>query len=168
MKHIGDRMDTFEIEELVYDAKMRYGNMDEMAKYMGKLGDELVMKEMLLQSLTYALQDSIPASKMKRIVNLADRYMLEYLNRFTTDEMKERLEKEGVGDLGAVLVDADFANEAIENGRDVFAIRNGQRVLLDKHGQGSVYEQEGYILAVTSHTYEAEFENDRDNWMNEE
>lgn len=165
---IEERMDTFETEELVYNAKMSYGNINEMAKYMDKLGELLVSKETALQSVMLALEASVSASQMEQIVNLADQCMSKYLNRFTTDEMKEKLEKEGVGNLAVVLLDEDYANEAIENGRDVFAIKNGNMELLNKHGEASKYAKDGYLLAVSPFTYEAEFCDDLDKALDEE
>lgn len=167
MSAIEERMDTFETEEMVYNAKMSYGDMHEMYQCMDKLGEQLVQKETALQSLTYALRSSVSAPKMEQILNLASDYMARYAGRFTTDEMREKLKSEGVEDLSAVLVDAKFADEAVENGREVFAIKAGEMVLLDKHGLASQYETAGYLLAVTPHTYEAEFCDDLDRALDE-
>lgn len=162
MGAIEEKMDTFETEELFYNAKMSYGNMEKMAGYIDLLGEKLVQKETALQSLTFALADSVSAPKMEQIVNLSADYMGRYLNRFTTDEMREKLRKEGAESINAVLVDANFANEAIENGRDVFAIKGGKATLLQKAGEASEYEGKGYLIAVSPFTYEAEFTDDMD------
>lgn len=167
MNPIEERIDTFETEEMVHNAKMSYGDMHEMYQCMDKLGEQLVQKETALQSLTYALRSSVSEPKMEQILNLASDYMARYAGRFTTDEMREKLRKEDAGDLIAVLVDANFAEEAIENGREVFAIKAGEMVMLNKHGDASQYETAGYLLAVTPHTYEAEFCDDLDRALDE-
>lgn len=168
MNNIEERMDTFEVEELVYNAKMSYGNMDKMLEYIEELGEQLVSKETCLQSLTNALQDNVSAPKFEQILNISSEYMSIYMNRFTTNEMREKLSKEGFSNLNAVLVDEQFAEEAIENGREVFAIKSDNIILLNKVGEVSQYKDKGYLIAVTPFTYEAEFNNDLDLGLDEE
>ena len=168
MNNIEERMDTFKTEELIYNAKMSYGNMDKMLEYIEELGEQLVLKDTSLQSLTNALQDNVSAPKFEQILNVSSEYMSVYMNRFTTNEMREKLEKEGFSNLNAVLVDKQFAEEAIENGREVFAIKSENIILLNKVGEVSQYQEKGYLIAVTPFTYEAEFNNDLDFDLDEE
>lgn len=168
MNNIEERMDTFRTEELVYNAKMSYGMMDKMLEYIEKLGEQLILKDTSLQSITNALQDSVSSPKFEQILNLSSQYMDTYMGRFTTKEMRERLAKEGFPNLNVVIVDERFAEEAIENGRDVFAIKSENMVLLNKVKEVSQYQENGYIMVVTPFTYEAEFNNDLDFELDED
>ncbi len=157
MNNIEERIDTFETEELVYNAKMSYGDMEKMLEYIEITGEQLIIKDVSFQSFFNAVQDSVSSAELEKILNLSNEYMTSYTNRFTTNEMREKLEKEGFSNLCVVLVDVEFANEAIDNGREVFALKSGNMVLLNKSGDATKYELEGYLIAVTPFTYEAEF-----------
>ena len=73
--------------------------------------------------------------------------------------MKDSIAKAGFGGTAmesqAVVVDADFAEEAIEYGFDVFGLRNGEQKLLNHHGEASRADSEGYVLVVTAYVCEA-------------
>lgn len=168
MKAMEERMDTFKTEELVYNAKMSCGNIEEMSKYIDILGSQLIEKDTVFQSLINAVQDNVSSQKMEQILNLASEYTEKYAFRFTTEKMKDSLIKEGFANLGVVLVDENFANDAIENGRDVFALKNGNIILLDKKGIVTEYIEKGYLIAVSPFSYEAEFGNDLDSILEED
>lgn len=157
MNNVEERIDAFETEDLVYCAKMSYGDMKKMLEYIEIIGEQLIIKDISFQSFFNAVQDSVSSVELEKILNLSNEYMISYTNRFTTNEMREKLEKEGFSHLNVVLVDVEYANEAIDNGREVFALKSGNMVLINKPGDATKYEEEGYLIAVTPFTYEAEF-----------
>lgn len=157
MNNAEERIDTFETEELVYNAKMSYGDKDKMLEYIDKMGEKLISTDTIFQSFFNAVRDSVSSTELEKILNLSNEYMMTYMSRFTTNEMREKLEKEGFATLNVVLIDAEFANEAIDNGREVFALKSENMVLLNKSGEATIYDAKGYLIAVTPFTYEAEF-----------
>ena len=165
MKNIVERIDTYETEELVHNAQMSYGDMDKMQEYMEEMGIQLINKETNFQCFITAVEDSVSEDEFKKILNLYCEYMNIYAGRFTTDEMSEKFVKEGFQKLNFVLVDAEFADKAIDNGRDVYAIKAGEIFKLDKAGAASEYESKEYLIAVTPFTYEAEFMEDIDSYI---
>ena len=56
-----------------------------------------------------------------------------------------------------VLVDADWAEDAMDNGREVYALKAEEMFLLDKAGEATECAENGYLLAVSPFDYEAEF-----------
>lgn len=157
MNNVEKRIDTFDTEELVYNGKMSYGDMDKMLEYIEMIGEQLIAIDTSFQSFYNAVQDNVSKDELEKINNLSNEYMVAYTGRFTTDEMREKLEKEGFGDLDVVLVDADWANEAIDNGREVYALKAEEMLLLDKAGEATEYEEKGYLIVVSPFDYEAEF-----------
>lgn len=157
MNNVEKRVDTFDTEELVFNAKMSYGDMDKMLEYIEMIGEQLIAIDTSFQSFYNAVQDSVSNDELEKINNLSNEYMIAYTSRFTTDEMREKLEQEGFGDLDVVLVDADWANEAIDNGREVYALKAEEMLLLDTAGEATEYEEKGYLIVVSPFDYEAEF-----------
>ena len=160
MESILEKIDTFETEELVHTAKRKYDGIKGLIENLDKVGDQLISKDTALQCLATAVQDCVTAPKMQQITNLAADYMAQYTSRLTTEEMREKLDAAGFPNLNTVIVDVDYANEAIDDGMDVFALKDGQAVLLERHNEATKYEEEGYLIAVTPFTYELEFLDD--------
>ena len=151
---------NIEQEELVHNARMSYGNMKNMGDYIETLGGQLVTIEVALQCLMAAIQDSVSAPKMQQIINLADEYSSAYTGRLTTEEMREKLIAAGCPNLDAVLVDAEYGNEAIDDGIDVYALKDGKAILLERHNEATKYEENGYFIALSPFGYETKFLND--------
>lgn len=149
------QINTFETEELIYNAKMSYGDMDKMANFIDILGERLFMRDLQLQTYMLAAKNNLPDEKVKQIKNGSIQYIDKYLNRFTTEEMKRTLEEAGYYDLAVVLVDGEVGDEAIENGREVLALKDGEIFCLDEHGEASEHAKMGYLIAMSSHDYEA-------------
>ena len=157
MENILEKIDTFETEELIYISKRNYNGTEELIESLDKIGTLLISKDTALQCLATAVQDCVSAPKMQQITNLAADYMAQYTSRLTTEEMRKKLDAAGFPNLNTVLVNVDYANEAIDDGMDVFALKDGQAVLLERHNEATKYEEEGYLIAVTPFTYELEF-----------
>ena len=166
--NIAEKIDTFETDKLVYEAKMSYGDMDEMAQKIQELSSKVEELDLSFQSLTNALADSVSAPKFNEIVNLANTYSREYAMRFTTKEMKAIFAEMGFENIAAVIVNEQLGNDAIENGRDVFAFKKGEEpILLEKCNDASVYKEKGYVIVVSPATYASEFEDDLDRFLDE-
>lgn len=159
MENILEKIDTFETEELVYISKRKYDGTKGLIENLDKIGTLLISKDTALQCLATAVQDCVSAPKMQQITDLAANYIEQYTSRLTTEEMRKKLDAAGFPNLNTVLVNADYANEAIDDGMDVFALKDGQAILLERHNEATKYEAQGYLIAVTPFTYELEFLN---------
>lgn len=162
-----DSIDTSETEELAFDSKMSVGNMESMAEQIEKLNRALVEKDLAYQSFVAATSDTVSKDTFDNILNTAFAYQHDYMNRYTTEEMAETLEKVGFAGVGVVVIDANWAEDAVWNSREVFALKDGKMEIIENPGKATEYEKNGYVLAVTPYTYEVEFFNDLQNFIEE-
>lgn len=151
----GKEMDIFEIEDFAHYASMMVGNMDNMKDAIESLGGMLVGASADNCALMEALLETLDEKQISDILDIKNRKISEYFGRYTTDEMKEQFAKAGFAGLLAVIVDADFADKAIDEGFDVYELKAGEQKRLNHYHEASEAEAEGYIITVAPHVCDA-------------
>lgn len=104
--------------------------------------------------------------EFKKFFNVSTRY--SFFEKRARWDMIKKLTKEGFPNLNVMVVDKWFAEEAIENGKDVFAIKSGSIVLLNKVNEVSQYKKNGYLMALTPSAYKDECNRMHDDFFNQE